>query len=156
MKAVIAILVVVILGVGVWYFMQNSAAPAAETPPAAAPTPTPSAGTEQTPPAQTPPTAPPPAAQGTVKEFTVTGTNFEFSPKEMRVKRGDRVRVTFVSAGGMHDWVLEEFNAATQQLAAGERETVEFVASKTGTFEYYCSVGAHRQMGMTGNLIVSE
>jgi nitrite reductase (NO-forming) len=36
----------------------------------------------------------------------------------------------------------------------GETTSVEFVADKTGTFEYYCSVGAHRAMGMTGSLVV--
>jgi uncharacterized cupredoxin-like copper-binding protein len=31
---------------------------------------------------------------------------------------------------------------------------VQFVADKTGTFEFYCSVGNHRQMGMVGTLVV--
>ena len=31
---------------------------------------------------------------------------------------------------------------------------VEFTVDKTGTFEYYCSVGQHRANGMVGNLIV--
>lgn len=89
-----------------------------------------------------------------VKSFTVTGTNFAFAPKEMRVKKGDTVRVTFNNASGVHDWKLDAFNVATKVLQAGKSETVEFVASKTGTFEYYCSVGEHRAMGMRGNLIV--
>src|SRR3989344_38264 len=89
---------------------------------------------------------------GVVKEFTVTGdTSFRFSPGEMRVKVGDRVKVTFVNAGGMHDWNLAEFKVATKKLSAGQQETIEFVAHKKGTFEYYCSVGSHRQMGIKGN-----
>lgn len=90
----------------------------------------------------------------TVKEFTVTGSNFKFSPTEMKVKQGDTVRVIFKNSGGAHDWKLDEFNAATKMLQSGQEETIEFVANKTGTFEYYCSVGTHRQMGMKGNLIV--
>jgi plastocyanin len=31
---------------------------------------------------------------------------------------------------------------------------IEFVANKKGKFEYYCSVGEHRAMGMKGNLVV--
>lgn len=89
-----------------------------------------------------------------VVEFVVTGKGFSFDPKEIKVKKGDRVKVTFKNAEGFHDWVLDEFNVATKQISAGQEEVVEFTADKTGTFEYYCSVGKHRQMGMKGNLIV--
>lgn len=89
-----------------------------------------------------------------VKSFTVDASNFAFSLKEMKVKQGDRVRIVFNNQSGFHDWKIDEFDAATKQLQAGQSETVEFVADKTGTFEYYCSVGQHRAMGMKGNLIV--
>lgn len=88
------------------------------------------------------------------KTFTVTGSNFSFSANEIRVKKSDVVRVTFKNAEGVHDWRLDEFGAATKKLQAGTEETVKFVADKVGTFEYYCSVGKHREMGMKGNLIV--
>ncbi len=74
----------------------------------------------------------------------------------MSVKKGDTVKITFVNSSGLHDLKIDEFNVATKQLAAGKEETVTFVASKTGTFEYYCSVGNHRAMGMKGTLTVSE
>ncbi len=93
--------------------------------------------------------------KGEVKTFEVTGEPFFFSLKEMKVKQGDTVKVTFSNKEGMHDWVLDEFEGAkTKTIAAGKSETVEFVADKKGTFEYYCSVGAHRANGMVGKLIV--
>lgn len=95
-------------------------------------------------------------AGATVKEFNVAGTNFAFSVKEMRVKKGDTVRVNFKSESGFHDWVVDEFDARTKQLNAPGTETIEFVADKVGTFEYYCSVGQHRANGMVGKLIVEE
>lgn len=75
-----------------------------------------------------------------------------------------RDRRTVLSEEGRHDWRIDEFGAGTDRLLgintailqAGQQETVQFVADKTGTFEYYCSVGNHRQMGMRGNLIVEE
>jgi plastocyanin len=88
------------------------------------------------------------------KTFTVTGANYSYDVKEMKVKKGDTVTVLFKNAEGFHDWNLDEFAAHTKKIQAGAEETVSFVASKTGTFEYYCSVGNHRQMGMKGNLIV--
>jgi len=93
-------------------------------------------------------------AAANVKEFTVEGTEFAYDVKEMKVKKGDTVKIVFNNIEGFHDWVLDEFDAKTKQLKEGESETIEFVADKAGTFEYYCSVGKHRQNGMVGNLIV--
>ena len=90
-----------------------------------------------------------------VKEFEVLGTEFDFSVPEMRVSVGDTVRVTFKNTGTMpHDFVIDEFNVATQILSPGEEETIEFTASQAGEFEYYCSVGTHREQGMFGRIIV--
>jgi len=89
-----------------------------------------------------------------IKEFAVTGANFTFSPAEMRVKVGDTVRITLTNAEGFHDFTLDEFKVATKQLKANEFETIEFMATKTGSFEYYCSIGSHRAQGMVGRLIV--
>lgn len=91
---------------------------------------------------------------GTVKEFTIEGSPFKFVPNVMRVKVGDTVRVTFKNVQGTHDFTLDEFEVQTETLATGESETVEFVADRAGTFEYYCSVMDHRAKGMVGSLIV--
>ncbi|MDB5254058.1 MAG: Blue (Type 1) copper protein [Parcubacteria group bacterium] len=90
----------------------------------------------------------------TVKEVTVNGSNFAFDPKTITVNKGDTVKITFKNVGGMHDFKIDEFNVATKKINGGESDTVTFVADKTGSFEYYCSVGTHRQMGMKGTLIV--
>ncbi|MCK6462920.1 MAG: cupredoxin domain-containing protein [Candidatus Pacebacteria bacterium] len=89
-----------------------------------------------------------------LKTFDVSGENFSFSLKEIRVKKGDKVRINFTSAGGFHDWAIDEFNAKTDRVENGGKVSVEFTADKAGTFEYYCSVGQHRQNGMKGQLIV--
>ena len=126
----IVIIALVIIGV-VWY--KWSYAPIAQ------PTNSPGEGTITTLPLQT---------------IVVTGADFTYNPKEIRVKQGDTVKIAFNSVGGLHDWIVDGFNARTARLQSGQSETIEFVASKTGTFEYYCSVGSHRQMGMVGKLIV--
>lgn len=94
------------------------------------------------------------AISGTAKEFTVTGSNFKFDTPEIRVKAGDTVKITFKNAGGFHDFVIDEFNVKAKQGNGPSEQTVSFVADKAGTYEYYCSVGQHRAMGMKGNLIV--
>jgi plastocyanin len=89
-----------------------------------------------------------------VKEFNITAKNFSFTPSTLTVKKGDRVRITLDNTQGFHDLKIDEFGAATKQFSAPGKETIEFVATKTGSFEYYCSVGTHRQMGMRGTLVV--
>lgn len=91
-----------------------------------------------------------------IKEFTVTGTNFKFVPESLTVKKGDTVRLTFKNTDGFHDLKIDEFKVATKQFKSPGEETVEFIADKTGTFEYYCSVGKHKDMGMKGTLTVTE
>lgn len=97
-----------------------------------------------------------PAAESTGKKVKVevSGSSFKFSPSSITVNQGDTVEVTFKNTGGFHDFVIDEFNAKTKQIAAGVTDTISFVASKKGTFEYYCSVGNHRQQGMVGTLTV--
>lgn len=93
---------------------------------------------------------------GNVREFTVIGSNFAFAPTLMTAKKGETVRITFVNSGGKHDLKIDEFHVATKIIEGGAQETIEFVADKVGSFEYYCSVGSHRAMGMKGALTVTE
>jgi len=94
-----------------------------------------------------------------VKTFSISGGNFKFyidgvENPDIVVKQEDKVRIEFNNEEGFHDWKVDEFNAATEKVAAGVSSSVEFVADKKGTFEYYCSVGQHRANGMKGKLIV--
>ncbi len=94
------------------------------------------------------------ATLGPVKEFTVTGQNFSFTPNVINVNKGDVVKITFKNAQGFHDFRLDDFKVATTQMQTGGEGTVTFVADKTGSFQYYCSVGQHRANGMWGTLTV--
>ena len=96
----------------------------------------------------------PGASAENVKSFTVSGKNFSFTPKTLTVKKGDTVKVTFKNIEGFHDFKIDEFNLATKQISGGAEETVQFTADKTGTFQYYYSVGQHRANGMWGTLTV--
>jgi plastocyanin len=93
---------------------------------------------------------------GSEKVFTVNGNNFKFDLATINVKKGDTVRIIFKNTGGTHDLVIDEFNVATAKIGNGAQDEISFVADKAGSFEYYCSVGNHRNMGMKGTLVVSE
>lgn len=124
---------------------------AMETPtPAPTPAPTP---TET--PTETPTTnaneAPKPSA---VKEIKITATNFSFTPAEIRVKEGDRVRLTVTSTDVGHGVAIPAFNV-NLTLDGGETGSVEFVASKKGSYPFFCSVFCGSGHGsMRGTLIV--
>jgi plastocyanin len=92
---------------------------------------------------------------GLAKSFTLDASEFKYDMKTLTVKKGDTVKITLTNSGKMmHDWAVDEFNAKTKRITNGQTDTVTFVADKTGTFEYYCSVGQHRANGMTGKLTV--
>lgn len=97
---------------------------------------------------------PAPETKAPVKEFTITGSNFAYAPNSIKVKKGDKVRIIFKNADGFHDLKIDELNVSTAKIQGGAQETIEFTADKVGSFEYYCSVGSHRQMGMKGTLVV--
>lgn len=88
------------------------------------------------------------------KVFTIDAFSFGYSEDEIRVNQGDVVTINLTNSNGFHDWVVDEFDAATEKIQAGDTTSVTFVADQTGTFEYYCSVGNHRAQGMVGTLIV--
>lgn len=88
--------------------------------------------------------------------FDIIGTNYEFSIKQIKVKKGDTVTINLTADEGYHDWVIDKFGAATERVIEGSSTSVTFVADKAGLFQYYCSVGDHRARGMFGYLIVEE
>jgi plastocyanin len=93
-------------------------------------------------------------SENKVKTFVIQGKSFSFTPSTITVKNGDTVKIVFENIDGFHDFKIDEFGVATKRLQSGQQDTIEFIANKTGSFEYYCSVGQHRQMGMKGMLIV--
>jgi len=103
-----------------------------------------------TPSVSVPPTESTAPNGATAKSFTITTGRYLFTPNQIRVQQGDTVRITLKNPlGKAHDLQIDAFNAATRELAAGEEQTIEFVADKVGSFEIYCS-----ERGMEGTLIV--
>jgi len=150
---IIIIVILVVAGGGIAFAVMN----ANKQP---APTPTPMV---QQMPSATEMPSPTVASTGAMMEATgsskmgtiqVEGQNFSFTPKEIKVKKGDTVKITFTNKQGTHNFIIDGYNVQTKTLSAGQSETVSFVANKAGTFEYYCGIGNHRAMGMKGNLIV--
>lgn len=94
------------------------------------------------------------ALTGEVKEFTMTAKRFEFVPNTITVSQGDRVKLTITSTDVTHGFNLPAFGI-NERLEPNKKVEVEFVADKTGTFTFTCSVPCGSGHGrMSGQLVV--
>lgn len=95
-------------------------------------------------------------SQDDVKQIDVEAGSFYYTPNQITVKKGQKIKIVLHSVSMMHDFNIDELQVKLPIVKNGETGTVEFVADRVGKFEYYCSVGQHRQMGQIGTLIVEE
>ena len=150
--AVVALIAIILLGGGYFYWMSTDTTPETVN---VTTTVTPTTNTNTTTSTSTTTTTATSTA-ATTKTFTITNQGFTFNPKTMTVKKGDRVKITYTNAGGTHDVRIDGYDVGTKVLQANQTETFEFIADEAGTFEFYCSVGNHRAMGMKGSFVVTE
>ncbi|WP_178102801.1 copper-containing nitrite reductase [Pseudomonas sp. gcc21] len=77
---------------------------------------------------------------------------------EMRVAEGAVVQVNVVNGdGAIHDFAIPDFSVKSDQIGGkGSATAVVFRASKSGTFEYLCTLPGHKAAGMFGKLIVGD
>lgn len=102
-------------------------------------------------------------SEASIKEFVMTsfvemkdGKYFpQFSMKELKVKKGDKVRIKVTNTKGSHDINIDEFDIKAE-TPLNQEVVVEFIADKAGQFVYYCSKPGHRENGHWGALIVEE
>jgi len=113
-KPLIIILIVVLVGVGAYYFLSNQ--PGGRTPPAAPPAATPGA------------TA--------VSSNAVSIQDFSFSPKVIRVKQG--TKVVWKNSDIVSHTVTSDSNAFSSPLL-GQAKTFEYTFAAKGEYSYHCT-----------------
>jgi len=90
------------------------------------------------------------------KEIKLEAFQFGYSPDTIRVKKGDKVKISATSRDVPHGFYIKEYNI-NATIRKGEFERIEFIADKAGTFDIICSVycgkGHH---DMKAKLIVEE
>jgi heme/copper-type cytochrome/quinol oxidase subunit 2 len=93
-------------------------------------------------------------AQGQVREFSVEGNQFAFSPARIDVQRDDLVKITFAARDIAHSFTIDEYRIV-KRAGAGQSVTFEFRADRPGTFTFYCNLSQEeRCRGMKGTLTV--
>ena len=92
--------------------------------------------------------------QGQVREFTIEGNEFAFSPSRIDVQKDDLVKVTFVARDIAHSFTIDEYRIA-KRAGAGQSVVFEFRADRGGPFTFYCNLSQNdRCRNMKGHLHV--
>jgi nitrite reductase (NO-forming) len=75
----------------------------------------------------------------------------------LKAKVGDTLEIRISSGeGAQHDIVFPDLNVASAKFDKSTgATTVKFKVTKAGTFDYYCTIAGHRQVGMEGKLEVA-
>ncbi len=97
----------------------------------------------------------PTESTSSIKEFNVIAKQWEFDPNTIEVDFGDTVVLNIESVDVDHGIMISEFGV-NEKLLPGENVRVEFIASKKGTFSFFCNVfcgSGHSQMD--GTIIVN-
>ena len=92
--------------------------------------------------------------QGQVREFTIEGNQFAFSPARIDVQKDDLVKVTFTARDMAHSFTIDEYRIA-KRAGTGQTVVFEFRADRTGPFTFYCNLSQNdRCRNMKGHLEV--
>ena len=89
-----------------------------------------------------------------VREVSVRGDGFAFSPSTIEVQKDEVVKVTFTAVDMPHSFTIDEYRIA-KRAGAGQSVVFEFRADRTGTVAFYCNLSQDdRCKQMRGELTV--
>lgn len=84
-------------------------------------------------------------------------SDYSFTPSKLTAKAGSTLRVKLDTTKGMHDFVIDDLNVQSKTMSSGESDEVVINIpsdAKGKSYEFYCSIMNHRQMGMKGTLVI--
>ena len=79
------------------------------------------------------------AQDAQVREFTVSGDHYAFSPASLTVNKNDLVKITFTAHDIPHSFTIDDYRIV-KRAGAGQTVTFEFRADKSGPFPFYCNL----------------
>jgi heme/copper-type cytochrome/quinol oxidase subunit 2 len=80
--------------------------------------------------------------QGQVREFTVVGDHYTFTPSTLAANKGDVVKVTFTAKDIAHSFTIDGPYRISKRAAPGQSVIFEFRADSQGSFPIYCNLTA--------------
>ncbi len=97
------------------------------------------------------------AADQTEQVIKITAKRFEYSPNEIRIKKGVPVVLEFTSLDRIHGFTIPDLGAIRATIEPGKVTQVRLTVPKAGTYEFHCDIfcgDGHE--GMTGKIIVED
>jgi cytochrome c oxidase subunit 2 len=86
----------------------------------------------------------------TIKIINIDATRWQYDRSTITVKKGEHIKIIINNVDTKHGIIIPE-------LGVSGIESVDFVADKTGTFEFKCpTFCGEGHKSMTGTLIVTE
>ncbi len=90
-------------------------------------------------------------------DLVIDAAHMRYSPSLIEVDAGSTITIRINSIDEIHDFVIDELNVDSGLIGGGRSTVITMTIpedAKGKTFEFYCSVGSHRAMGMVGSLVV--
>jgi cytochrome c oxidase subunit 2 len=97
------------------------------------------------------------AADQAEQVIKVTAKKFEYSPNEIKIRKGVPVILEFTSLDRVHGFTIPDLGGVRATIEPGKVTQVRIVAPKAGTYEFHCDLFCGEgHEGMTGKIIVEE
>jgi plastocyanin len=97
-----------------------------------------------------------PAHAAAVQRVTVKMTEYHFRLSTSTVHRGTVVFTIYNKGQIQHDFSIQKLQKVSALVQPGQKTTMRVTFKRAGTYYYLCTVGAHVQYGMFGNLHVKR
>lgn len=89
-------------------------------------------------------------------DYTLTLNNYSFNPNFIKARPGQKLNIKLYSEYGYHNFVIEELGIHSKNISTGESTMVEVIipidAQLNKTYEFYCSIGDHKDRQMLGSI----
>ncbi|HZD33737.1 MAG TPA: cupredoxin domain-containing protein, partial [Nitrososphaeraceae archaeon] len=83
----------------------------------------------------------------------IEAKEFSLTPKQITINKGDNATILFKNVGTVaHSFEIDKLGVRIDPIQPGESETINFIASQAGSFDFRCSVTGHAAAGMRGVL----
>lgn len=95
------------------------------------------------------------APKTSARIVTIVASNFQFTPNQITVKKGEKVTLVLRNADGVHGLMIQDLGINVAIPADGSTTSVMLPTDTAGVFTFRCSVPCgpgHRDM--TGTIIV--
>ena len=93
-----------------------------------------------------------------IVSYAIDMNNYSFSPNLIAAEPGETLKVKITSHNGNHDLKIDAFKFDSGVLENGQSKIFEIKVpiDAKGEYEFYCSIGNHKAMGMVGKFQIKD